>query len=148
MCNLLNWFKRKPAPLPELPYKVEPLPLNLPAPRDIIKDALAYDDGGFLIPCKGGKIITGVAVTKSMLPTFDAQHNLLCTTEFDRSALVVGDIVIYSLDGGDGICHRIHAISTLDGVPAFSFKGDNNLAPDEGWHGPEVVKSLVVGIIY
>lgn len=90
--------------------------------------------------------------TNSMDPVFDAGHlNILISgaTPEDHAKLVtalqVGDIAVYSLDGTSYIIHRIIKISS----GKYSFAGDNNSGVvDKPDVRADQIKFISLGTIY
>ena len=119
------------------------------SPRDIIKrDQISYSNGTITISgIEGDVIIPDIADTNSMDGLFDYGHNLLLLDTFDKSALEIGDIIVYSSTQGL-IVHRIVEIGTDTNGCWYKCKGDNNSSKD-----PYLIRNfnilyLCIGIIY
>ena len=124
------------------------------SPRDIIKwKQIVWDEAGESISIKGikGKVlIAGIVDTNSMDGLFDYGHNVLLISDFDKTELEVGDIIVYATTTNDVgmIIHRI-VEKGVDGEGIwYKCKGDNNFKKDPYVLREVNILYLCIGIIY
>lgn len=121
------------------------------SPRDIIRRGqIVWDytkEAITISGIKGYVSIAEIADTNSMEGIFDYGHNVLLVSEFDKSKLEVGDIIVYTAPQGK-VIHRIVEKGIDDMGRWFKVKGDTNFRDD-----PYILREiniiyLCIGIIY
>lgn len=123
---------------------------ELASPNDWVKqDQINYNAETQLltIKLKPQVKIFGVADRNSMDGLLDIGHNIIATSYFDRTKLVVGDIVVYKIYTSL-IVHRLIEIREDANGRIYRCRGDNNVSTDQYYLRDEHLKYLVVGIIY
>lgn len=93
-----------------------------------------------------------VVLTGSMEPSIN-RGDLLMLTNFERKALVSGDIVVYKIPGKEiPIVHRVIKVheSSHNNLKVLS-KGDNNMVDDRGLYGPKrdwLDRDMIIGRVF
>ena len=145
---LLSLFRTKepePVVTPETPGKERPSPAGVIP----FSDLHLSSDRNVMTLNKSGLVFGSLMDTNSMDPLFDANHTLIMTDDFDRDALVVGDIISYHVGSGQYIVHRIDEIIVDDYGRLYHLLGDNNAGQRDSYRvRNEHITYLIVGIIY
>ena len=128
----------------KLPFR----PVEKISPRDIIKSDQISIVGSTITIDAGGRVtLAEIADTNSMDSLMDIGHNALLLEDFDKSALEVGDIIVYAAPEGK-IVHRIVEKGVDEQGNWFRCKGDNNFTKDPYIIRDINILSLCIGIIY
>lgn len=126
-------------------------PVMKKSPRDIIKrDQIAWNPEHKSITISkvtGYVSIAEIADTNSMEGIFDYGHNVLLVSEFDKSKLEVGDIIVYAAGQGK-IIHRVVEMGRDEAGQWFKCKGDSNFRDDPYILRKSNIMYLCIGIIY
>ena len=118
------------------------------SPNDWVgRDQITYNGEFVAIKIKPNVKIFSIADTNSMDGILDIGHNVIATDNFDKSKLVVGDIVIYQIYTTK-IVHRIVSIGEDENGRIYRCRGDNNVSIDPYYLRDLHIKYLVLGVIY
>ena len=85
--------------------------------------------------------------TNSMDPLFDKEANVLQVVPKSEEDIHLGDIISYQTDKGV-IIHRVVGIDKDEKGTYFTVKGDNNKDPDPEKVRFDMVRRVLIGILY
>ena len=101
------------------------------------------------VTIKGKKLRYGIlADTNSMDRFMDHPHMVVTETDFDRSKLIVGDIISFNAGTGSDILHQIIRIKTDGQGRCYTVQGTNNDRPDPYEIRDQHIRGVLITVIY